>query len=512
MDNFTLHPGLVRCVLGPKFAQSTLGPNVTELEVAQAIRDGKLPSPQRFHNVWLFNLRITGTGTAYRRALDEFVYRPPENYLTDEFLARCNGLTVIVEHPEENLLNSEQFKKRNIGAIMLPYISGDEVWGISRVYDDEAAEIMAKHQLSTSPSVYFTNTDDNTKLDLADGRSILIEGKPGLLDHLAVCLQGVWDKGGPPTGVDSAHASSGQVDQAGELPQSERTTYALKDSAMPTENESKKDNLEEVARKDSGDGESWMKHLEKISSAFESLANRITKLEDERTRADSAKKDEGSMPGEALPTAASMDADKAKKDTEEGKTMADKAKKDAEKAAEEEAKAKKDAEEEAKRKEEEEEKARKDADERIARLESAVTHIPKSCFDDDYSEMAKHQAKADSVYAAFGDSAPGPLRGETLQAYRTRLASGLKNHSEAWKGVDLSRVDSSVLSIAEEQIYADAAKSAMNPTDIPEDMLIERTRKDETGRVIKTFIGKPSAWTNQFKAPRMIQRQINKGA
>ncbi|WP_254661810.1 hypothetical protein [Burkholderia sp. CCA53] len=63
----------------------------TELDVAKAIRDGELSSPQQYENVWLFDLRITGTGTSYRTEHDEFVYRPPENFLTEEFRERCYG-------------------------------------------------------------------------------------------------------------------------------------------------------------------------------------------------------------------------------------------------------------------------------------------------------------------------------------------------------------------------------------------------------------------------------------
>jgi hypothetical protein len=51
--------------------------------------------------------------------------------------------------------------------------------------------------------VVFLSADTNLKHPLSNGATLLIEGKPSLLDHVALCPLGVWDKGGPPTGVDS---------------------------------------------------------------------------------------------------------------------------------------------------------------------------------------------------------------------------------------------------------------------------------------------------------------------
>jgi hypothetical protein len=48
---------------------------LNELDLARGIRDGSLSSPQRFGNLLLICLRITGTGAAYRAEHDEFVWR-----------------------------------------------------------------------------------------------------------------------------------------------------------------------------------------------------------------------------------------------------------------------------------------------------------------------------------------------------------------------------------------------------------------------------------------------------
>lgn len=173
----------------------------TELAVARDIRDGKLESPQRFGNKWLFKLRYTGTGISYRPSLKEYVYRPPEIYLNAEFLERIQGQPVIFDHPEKSLLNTEEFRDRSIGSIMLPFIQDDEVWCIALIYDGDAAELMCTSHISTSPAVSFApGTTRTTRAP--DGSRLLIEGEPTTLDHLACCEAGVWDKGGPPSGVD----------------------------------------------------------------------------------------------------------------------------------------------------------------------------------------------------------------------------------------------------------------------------------------------------------------------
>jgi hypothetical protein len=180
----------------------------TELDVAKAIRDGVLSSPQQFVNMLLIALRITGTGVAYRQGIDEFCFRDPSIYLTSEFLERCQGLPVIVEHPKGSL-NSAEFHDRIVGMIALPYIQGDEVWGIAKIYDAATREMLESEQLSTSPCVVFRDpTTTNTKID-ADGATVLIEGKPHLICHVALCAVGVWDKGGKPAGVDSSNLTVG---------------------------------------------------------------------------------------------------------------------------------------------------------------------------------------------------------------------------------------------------------------------------------------------------------------
>lgn len=528
-----IHQAVKLALATDAFQQSLLGPNVTELEVAKAIRDGRLDSPQRFKNIWLFAMRVTGTGMAYRSKLNEYACRPPEEYLNDEFLARCNGLPVILDHPEELILNTEEFSKRVIGSIMLPYIDRDEVWSIARIYDAPAAQMMIGNQLSTSPAVFFTDPDVNTTTETESGAKILDEGKPGLIDHLAVCVLGVWDKGGPPVGIEiSDETQRGRGDsvggtvsttsmEGGDPTKCNSPTNLIQpttDAQEPTMAEQDKMATDDKqSRRDDDDaGKKILDSLEKLHGRLDDFDGRLSELEKRGDKArkddndngyepmgpeskndddddddDAAKKDAGSeevaaMPQQKLPTAAAVDEEQT-------------AVKAVEKAHEAEGTAQKAM------------KAAADTAKRVDSLVSVIGSIPKSTFDTDYPEMAKFQAKADSVYSAFGDSAPGPLRGEDLMAYRKRLATGLKQHSQAWKDVDLAKVDASVLGIAEGQIYADAAKVAAHPTDVPEGVLIERVTQDPTGRRISTFVGQPSAWTSQFKTPRLYQHGINKG-
>lgn len=184
----------------------------TELDIAKAIRDGELESPQRIGDLWLFDVRITGTGVSYRPKHEEYVYRPPEFYLTDEFLARCSGLPVIFDHPEKKgQIDTDEWRQRAIGSIVLPYIPNEtterkdptEVWGIARIHDGDAAELMMTSHISTSPAVKFGAAGSTKTVRMDDGSRLMIEGNPNYIDHLAVCPEGVWDKGGEPRGVNT---------------------------------------------------------------------------------------------------------------------------------------------------------------------------------------------------------------------------------------------------------------------------------------------------------------------
>jgi colicin import membrane protein len=181
-------------------------PPLDELETARALRDGLLTSPQRIGNMTLFAMRVTGTGLAYRASIDEYVWRDPALYLKADFLERCNGLPVILDHPADGRLNTDEYASRVIGAVFLPYLNPDagEVWAIVRIHDAVAASAIERGEFSTSPSVIFgSEAGAGEKQPIGDGKTVLLENKPLLVDHLAVTTmsQGVWDRGRGPEGI-----------------------------------------------------------------------------------------------------------------------------------------------------------------------------------------------------------------------------------------------------------------------------------------------------------------------
>lgn len=452
-----------------------------ELGVAKAIRDGKLMSPQRYENLSLYAMRITGTGTAYRKALDEYVYRAPENYLSAEFLERCNGLPVIFQHPDKRMMDSEEFADRVVGTIMLAYIKGDEVWGIAKVYDDGVIEMMEKQQLSTSPSVVFRDPSVNSTMELDNGATLLIEGKPSLLDHLAICEQGVWDKGGKPAGIEA-----GNIGEQSMTDEEKAAEKARQDAA---------------ARADAEAGEKLDKVLtcmDSFGKGFDALTKRMDAMEEE-LKADRSRKD---AEGEEKPEpkeGQTADLQDKGKPTE---IAADKARKDGE---EEDKVSKADAEELA--------KVKADSVELRQQIAELTARLPRQMSDQDFAQMADVQAKADSVFSAFGERAPRPLDGETVNGYRRRMAGKLKVHSPSWSKVDVAVInDGAAFDEIEKHIYNDAMVTARSPADVPDGNLREIISTDSTGRRISSFVGQPNAWMGEMSGHRRRLAGIrNKG-
>lgn len=125
----------------------------------------------------------------------------------------------------------------------------------------------------------------------------------------------------------------------------------------------------------------------------------------------------------------------------------------------------------------------------INRLQSIIK--PKS--DDEHAAFADAQARADNVFAGFGQRAPRPLEGESLGDYRKRLATKLKTYSTTWKGVKLTRLDDEAFAPIEAQIYADATAAAANPVDLEAGELRMVTKVDPTTGVrSNVFYGKES--------------------
>jgi 8-oxo-dGTP pyrophosphatase MutT (NUDIX family) len=545
-----LHPGCAVALY--RFSTDELG-------VARLIAAGELMSPQKYENVWLFDVRVTGTGVAYRNKLDEFAHRPPEEYLNSEFLARCNGLPVIWKHPEEATLNSEEFSKRVVGTVFLPYIGdgvrhpAEDVWAIAKIHDEEAAKRMQAEQLSTSPGVVLKKEDIKDKMELANGSTLLLEGKPYLLDHLAICEVGVWDKGNAPTGV--VRGDDNMVNGTG----------------MTARNDADVEKLERKA--DAGPVT-----VDKLLECVDSLAKRMDAFEEEEEKTMDARRKDGQTAGADFEKdrGTKLDDDDDDDDGDDDDRRADRRRgdsrrrKDGEeedfefrdssrrrKDGEEEdfefrdsSRRRKDGEEEdfefgdssRRRKDGEEEdfefgdssRRRKDArrhdirrrdarrhdddgaragDMRVSRaqfdtmvreMDALKARLPKAMSDTDWHDLHAAQARADSVYGAFGANirAPRPLDGEGLFNYRRRLADGLKKHSARWKDIDLYAVNDAAMPNVETDVYNDAMVVARNPSDIGEGELRPHRRVLESGHMQIEFYGKPSSWLDQFAGSR----------
>lgn len=549
-----------------------------ETHIAEAIRDGELASPQKYANSWYFAIRITGTGAAYRNQLKEYVWRDSSIYLNDHFLNRCNGLPVIVEHPAGLMLDGEEYHDRNIGTIVLPFIptatflestpkaKPDDVWGVTRVLDESAAHYMRDHDVSTSPAVVFSNPDVNDTIKMEDGKHLLVEGKPSLLDHVAVVDLGTWDLGGAPTGVDNSNSE--------------------KDVDMATE-EDKKEEMEEEKKEDRKDAaaateklDKILAHLDSAHSKMDTLAKRMDAYESagKRNDGDEEKAEEEEEEAEELKELASKEEEEAQEAREDSnKKRADAKKKDDEDDERADA-----AGHHLHRRDDESMSAhsrRVDSFARKHRLdsltcrddESARDHscridetspeefekmgVPKATessnddkradrdakrddarfdslsadnatiraeilklskkmedpSDDARSAFADAQARADAVFAQFGEQAPPSLRGEGLVAYQLRLARKLQGHSKTWKDVDLSVMakDKAGFKVAQESIYADAAMAARAPTDLAPLTLRAVTKRRPGGGEETVFHGDPLATWGPFMSPARAATRIN---
>jgi 8-oxo-dGTP pyrophosphatase MutT (NUDIX family) len=477
-----------------------------ELDLARMMSVGQITSPHRYKNLTLFKLRVTGTGLALRSARRdkktgkvtreaEHVIRNPSVYLNPEFLARCSGLPVIFLHPEKSMLDSNEFKERVIGTVMFAFIEGDEVWCIARIYDDDAITLMIENQMSTSPGVILGPKEENPKIKLEDGRIVLIEGgDPSLLDHLAICKRGVWDKNSEPQGVavnDSQEElvvcdSQEEIEMADETKKEEVKKDSASDKLdqimdavadMNKKADARHDAM--CARQDKADArmDAWDEEKKKDKKDSD---DKDEKKDKKDAKADAGDVGEGEEEGKAKKTAADSkkDADKEEKKEE----VVDK---------------KKDADEDDKDKKD----ARHDSVDVRAEIDALKALIPTHMSDKDYSALIDEQARADDVFSAHGSQAPRPLHGESPSAYRRRAAMTLQSHSPRWKGVDLTKIGADeALNIAVDQIYADAAVAANAPIDLPEGMLAVQRRDRSTGHMITTFRGKHS-FVRDFTSP-----------
>lgn len=441
----SLHPGLIL----------SLGhAPLTEKDTAEYIADGTLTSPQFFRNMFLWAIRVSGTGVTWRSADNSFTYRNPADYLTPEFLERIAGTPVIMDHPEKNTLDSDEFDNRVIGTLgSTNYVVGDEAWSIARIYNMQAAALMFDKQLSTSPTVCL-DIGRSDKI-LVDGEPLLVEDSPVLLDHVAICGVGVWDKQADPTGV-------------------------------------KTDSLKEVPAMDEEKIKQFVADC--VGAAFAKAD------EDRRAREDAEKAD-----AEAKAKADEDDKEK-KADSEDEEAKKADAESDL-KRREDEAKGEDD-----KLERERKEREKADADEKAEKADAEIAamraeiaalkgRIPVELSDADRNAVSDAVVKADSVFAAFGERAPVALSGENARGYRTRVLNSLKKHSATFQGTDIGAIaDSATLDVVEKTIFADA-QAAARSGDAVTGALREVITRDQAGRNVSTFVGDIAQTFAPFSVP-----------
>ncbi len=508
-----------------------------ELTLARAIRDGELTGPHWCKEFLLMPLRITGTGASFRPSKGEFTYRDPANYLTQDFLERCQGLVVLLEHPKGEL-TSKEFAERVVGTIMLPYIVGNEVWGIAKLYDRPTIDMVLSMDLSTSPAVECAGP----RLKLESGDHILIEDKPEFLSHVAIVPDGVWDKGGEPSGIAKTGdpLSADEVKSTGDNPDSTPDAESHKDSASGSDSTvtssgetEMADKAEEMKKSDASeehkemsDGEKLdaiAKHLHKIHDSVNELhakhaehEKRLDAIEAEGGDSEEEGEEE-SMPEHeetVVQDAKKADAKKGDSDEPTEKALTEEReenglKKNDGKRADSERRA--DSEKRMDASEEDCDSARhSDSGSVVGKLMRKIAdlekRIPVEISDADRSQFVATQERAERVLQLFGDAAPRNMQGESLLQYRVRLANKVKGHSAQWKDVELSSLPDAALAVAEKQIYADATEVAMHPVAGSGDFLREIKTTDQTGRKISRFVGSETAAWAPFRFPTMRGR------
>lgn len=263
-------------------------------DMIKGLISGELKSPQIYGESFYINLRITGTGITERYKEDENneivrdnrgepvsykINRSEEEFLSDTFLKACQGIPVLIEHPDNNFIDGGNYKDHVIGTIIQPFIKEDlkEVWGVARIYDPEVLILIQNKLKSTSPAVRSINIKSNN--------NDIVEEKFKYIDHLALVIDGYWD--------DYSNKAI-QIDHYKRIiPNSNNSN---KEDKMPEELEIKKDeelqNKEDI-KKDNDSLETENNESDKIKAIHETLNQILEALKSDKTDSDEdEKKDE----------------------------------------------------------------------------------------------------------------------------------------------------------------------------------------------------------------------------
>ena len=509
---------------------------MNEREMAIAIAHGDLQSPSQCQNSWLYAMRITGTGASYRIGLKEFVWRDPSIFLRPEFVNRCNGLPVIMVHPDASLLNAEEYVNRTIGSVIYPYVArdgrevddGDEVWGIARIFDGDIVDELRSGKASTSPGVQFTKGDVLARAEV-DGEKLLIEGSPSLLDHLAIVAEGVWDKGAGLSGIRNDSMSdekSSDEKSEGEKKYGDVKFADPENDKYPIDTEEhiraawnyihqqrdadkySPEKAKEIREKivsawkrvisEDGPPEAHEEHKmadgeEKIMECMDKLSKR---MDDMMTAYDGLNKR-----FDAMETKRKGDKEEPEEEREDGK------RRDAKRAdGDEEPEEKR---EDGKRKD----GKRRDAGHiqseepdlnlhgKIAEMQRKLDAFSAEPDFEDAAKLADAQHRADLALQSLGERTERPLFGENSRGYRRRVLARLQKYSPSLKEIPLHGLDGAAFDAIENTIYADAQIASRSDAVRTIGRLIPIVTRDGAGREITRYEGDPRAWRRQFSAP-----------
>lgn len=130
------------------------------------------------------NLRF-GDGTLFVENRDKIAF------LSNEAMAHFGNLPIIINHPKESLLNSENLaENRIIGNTINAFFKDDEIWGIARIFDKSILEKLNNGIYSTSPAIKSFHSQGTRECPL-------------VINHLAFVDKGHWDKDGKKAYDDS---------------------------------------------------------------------------------------------------------------------------------------------------------------------------------------------------------------------------------------------------------------------------------------------------------------------
>jgi hypothetical protein len=131
--------------------------------------------------------------------------------------------------------------------------------------------------------------------------------------------------------------------------------------------------------------------------------------------------------------------------------------------------------------------------------------------DEEIEALSAAQQAWNEVAMAHGERGMRPLFGESSVTFDRRNAKHFQDHSEMWKGKDLSKLPASVLrDIAAPQIRKDALDAAYRGVPGAEPMLREVYETDGVGRRITKFVGPITAFLDQFRPPAMAVKRFNR--